>query len=570
MLLMFLAYLSGALTIVSPCILPVLPFVLARAGQPFLRNGLPMLLAMGTTFATVALLATVGGNWAVEANQFGRWAALAVMAMLGLTLVFPALAEWLSRPAVRLGARLGSAAGKAEEARFGSSLLLGVATGLLWAPCAGPILGLILTGAAFQGASANTALLLISYAAGAASALSLALFVGGRVFLAMKKSLGMGEAVRKGLGLLVLVAVTAIALGIDTGLLTRLSVPATNRVEQGLIDRVGLLPMSAPNMKTENALAPLTSANSWFNSPPLTAADLKGKVVLVNFWTYSCINCVRSMPYVRAWAEKYRPYGLVVIGVHTPEFAFERDPENVDAAIRRFAIRYPVAMDNEFRIWRAFGNHYWPALYFVDAKNTVQATHFGEGEYQKSEWIIQQLLRDSGRTDAPDDLISVVGEGAEAPPPERSAGPVSPETYLGFEKRSNLRSPQDVQRDQAQIYSHAPLVADSWSLAGNWTVHSEYSEAQVAGAKLAYRFRGRDLHLVMGSDKSGVKIRFRVTIDGRAPVSDAGSDINAEGYGEIDGQRLYQLVRQAGAARERRFEIEFLTEGAQVFAFTFG
>ncbi|HUH10418.1 MAG TPA: cytochrome c biogenesis protein DipZ, partial [Brevundimonas sp.] len=375
MLLILLSYLAGALTILSPCILPVLPFVFARAGQPFVKSGLPLLLGMALTFAAVATLAAVGGGWAVQANQVGRWIALAVMAVLGLTLVFPSLADRLTRPLVALGSRLTEKASAEQQSGGGvwPSFLLGVATGLLWAPCAGPILGLILTGAALQGASVGTTLLLAAYAAGAATSLALALLIGGKVFQAMKKSLGVGEWVRKGLGVLVLIGVAAIALGLDTGLLTRLSSSTTNRIEQSLLSRFGAgQPVNAPAaplnaLPVEGAMPPLTGATEWINSPPLTSDQLRGKVVLVDFWTYSCINCVRTIPYVRAWAEKYRDQGLVVIGVHTPEFAFEKSPANVRDAIRRFGIAYPVAMDNDFAIWRAFDNKYWPAHYFVDA-----------------------------------------------------------------------------------------------------------------------------------------------------------------------------------------------------------
>ena len=305
MLLTLLSYLAGALTIVSPCILPVLPFVFARAEQPFVRSGLPLLAGMALTFAAVATLAAVGGGWAVQANQAGRWIALGVMAVLGLTLVFPALADRLTRPLVALGSRLTERASRDQAQGRSSvwpSLLLGVATGLLWAPCAGPILGLILTGAALKGASVGTTVLLAAYAAGAATSLALALLVGGRVFAAMKRSLGVGEWVRRGLGVMVLAGVVAIALGLDTGLLTRLSAGGVNRVEQSLLSRADLgQPAPRPRapvdrLPIEAPMPPLTGATGWLNSAPLTTESLRGKVVVVDFWTYSCINCVRTLP----------------------------------------------------------------------------------------------------------------------------------------------------------------------------------------------------------------------------------------------------------------------------------
>ena len=410
MLLLLFAYLAGALTIASPCILPVLPFVFARADQPFLRRGLPLLVGMAVTFAAVATLAAFGGGWAVCANEFGRDAALALLAAFGLTLLFPSVAERLTAPLVALGGRLSQRA-DGEQGGVLASLLLGVATGLLWAPCAGPILGLILTGTALQGANAQTSLLLLAYAAGAATSLALALLVGGRIFAAMKRSLGAGEIFRRGIGAAVLIAVAAIALGADTGLLARASLANTGRLEQSLLDRFhmqggaaakpqepqrGATMSGAPDMTiksgdpaiamrakaaapaidlpVEGRLPSLAGAVEWLNSPPLSAEALKGKVVLVDFWTYSCINCLRTLPYARAWADKYRDLGLVVVGVHAPEFAFEKNIANVKKAVVDLHVDYPVAIDNDYAIWRAFNNQYWPAEYLVDAQGRVRAT----------------------------------------------------------------------------------------------------------------------------------------------------------------------------------------------------
>lgn len=576
MLLILLSYLAGGLTILSPCILPVLPFVFARAGQPFVKSGLPLLVGMALTFAGVATLAAVGGGWAVQANLVGRWIALAVMAVLGLTLVFPALADRLTRPLVALGSRLTERANAEQQSGGGvwPSFLLGVATGLLWAPCAGPILGLILTGAALQGASVGTTLLLLAYAAGAATSLALALLVGGKVFQAMKQSLGVGEWVRKGLGVLVLIGVAAIALGLDTGLLTRLSSGGTNRIEKALIGRLGAdRAMNAPPapldaLPVEGMMPPLTGATEWINSPPLTAEQLRGKVVLVDFWTYSCINCVRAIPYVRAWDEKYRGQGLVVIGVHTPEFAFEKSSANVRDAVRRFGIAYPVAMDNDYAVWRAFRNQYWPAHYFIDAQGRIRHHHFGEGDYDGSERVIQQLLKAAGAQGVDRSMVQVNGRGAEAA--ADIAGIASPETYVGYARAEGFRSPGGIKPDARHAYAPAALRLNQWSLAGDWIVRAEHADLQAPGGRVAFRFQARDLHLVMGPSRNDQPVRFRIRLDGQAPGADAGVDVDPQGLGRIDSQRLYQLVRQEGGARERTFEVEFLDPGVQVFAFTFG
>jgi len=567
MILYLLAYLGGALTIISPCILPVLPFVFARADKPFVRNGLPMLAGMAAMFALVATLAALGGGWAVQANQYGRALALILLALFGVTLLFPSLSDRLTRPLVGLGSRLSQRA-DAEGSGIGTSLLLGVATGLLWAPCAGPILGLVLTGAALQGASVGTSLLLLAYAAGAATSLALALLVGGRLFKAMKRSLGVGEWVRRAVGAAVLVAVAAIALGADTGFLTRVSLNGTKSVEQKLLDRFEMAQIAEAkhaDLAVEGTMPPLDGAVQWLNSAPLTREGLKGKVVLIDFWTYSCINCLRSLPYVKAWADKYRDKGLVVIGVHAPEFAFEKDIGNVRKAVTDLGIDYPVAIDNDYAIWRAFKNHYWPAHYFIDAQGRIRHHHYGEGDYPESEHIIQALLAEAHPGVVATGIVAVDAKGAEA----AGGGDVrSPETYIGYAKARGFASPGGMTHDAPHIYAGGALTLNQWSLAGTWTIAAQQADLVQAGGRIAYLFHARDLHLVLGS--TGKPVRFRVTIDGCAPGADHGADTDAQGYGTITGQRLYQLVRQQGAVADRNFQIEFLDPGAQAFSFTFG
>jgi cytochrome c biogenesis protein CcdA/thiol-disulfide isomerase/thioredoxin len=597
MTLLVLAYLGGVLTIVSPCILPVLPFVFARADRPFLQSGLPMLVGMATAFAVVATLAAVAGGWVVEANQYGRAIAIALLAIFGLTLVFPNFADRLMAPLVNLGARLSNSAQRDSDtpgSHVLPSLLLGVATGLLWAPCAGPVLGLILTGAALKGASVGTTLLLLAYAAGAATSLALALAVGGRLFAAMKRSLGVGEWIRRGLGVAVLIAVIAIAFGLDTGFLTRVSLSGTASLEQSLIDRISPASTSAGasmgpstvmtdepamamkakpgaqevNLGVEGGFPSLSGAEEWLNSSPLTREELKGKVVLIDFWTYSCINCLRAIPYVRAWAEKYKDHGLVVIGVHTPEFAFERKVSNVRAAVAELKIEYPVPIDNEYKIWRAFDNQYWPAHYFIDAKGRIRYHHFGEGEYDRSERVIQQLLAEAGDEGYSAALVSVTASGAQAAPDDSDVK--SPETYIGYNRADNFVSPGGIAEDESHDYASAPLQLNQWSLSGDWTVGAENAALNKQDGRIAYRFHARDLHLVLGPAADNKPIRFRVSIDGAAPGTKHGADIDADGRGVVEGQRLYQLIRQSGAISDRTFEIEFLDPGVQAYAFTFG
>ena len=438
MFFFILAYLGGALTILAPCILPVLPFVFARVDRPFKQSGLPMLVGMAITFAAVGTLGAVAGNWAVQANDYGRIAAYAMLTLMGVALLAPQWTARLTRPLVALGSRLSNAAD--AKAKTGghptlSSFLLGIATGLLWAPCAGPILGLILTGAALQGPSVHSTLLLLSYAAGAVSSLALALLAGGRVFAALKRSLGLGEWLRKGMGMAVLAGVVAVSLGLDTGLLAQLSSGSGEPIEKALLQKFGPMPKAGEAMKTpaavagngaldprfflkvadsgrqtalpalptlpvESVMPPLAGAIEWLNSAPLTAEQLKGKVVLVDFWTFGCINCRNALPYVKEWNRKYKEQGLIVIGVHSPEFAYEKNMGNVKKAVVDLGISFPVAVDNNFAIWKAFGNNYWPANYFVDGRGRIRFHHFGEGEYEKSEQVIQQLLEEARKDKA--------------------------------------------------------------------------------------------------------------------------------------------------------------------------
>jgi cytochrome c biogenesis protein CcdA/thiol-disulfide isomerase/thioredoxin len=579
MVLFVLAYLGGVLTIVSPCILPVIPFVLARADRPFLKNGLPMLVGMALAFAVVATLASVAGSWVVSANQYGRMAALTLLAIFGVTLLFPELADRLMRPLVAVGARLSQSADQASDGSVFAPLLLGVATGFLWAPCAGPVLGLILTGAALQGASVTTTLLLLTYAAGAATSLALALLIGGRVFAAMKRSIGAGEWIRRGLGAAVLVAITAIALGLDTGVLTNLSAGSTTSLEQGLLDKLrprgnaAMMTQAKPAGQSqaspvEGPLPSLSGASEWLNSKPLTAEDLKGKVVLVDFWTYSCINCLRSIPYVRAWAEKYGDHGLVVIGVHAPEFAFERNVDNVRKVVATLKISYPVAIDNEYMIWRAFENEYWPAHYFIDAKGQIRHQHFGEGDYDESERTLQKLLAEAGDSQVPTDIVAVNASGAEAA--SVKADVESPETYLGYDRIDHFISPGGVVQDESHVYAAGSPQLNEWSLAGNWTIGNERALLNEKDGGIVYRFHARDLHLVLSPAADGSPVRFRVTIDGATPGASHGADVDSDGQGVVTAQRLYQLVRDPGAIMDHTFEIRFLDPGVQAYAFTFG
>jgi thiol-disulfide isomerase/thioredoxin len=326
---------------------------------------------------------------------------------------------------------------------------------------------------------------------------------------------------------------------------------------------------TSAQLPVEGRLPSFEGATGWLNSPPLTADGLRGKVVLVNFWTYTCINWLRQLPYVRAWAGKYAAQGLVVIGVHTPEFSFEHNLDNVRRAVQDMEVDYPVAIDNDYAVWSAFDNHYWPALYFADAEGRIRHHHFGEGEYQQSEMVIQMLLAEGGSADPGHDLVSVEARGLEAA--ADWAVLRSPENYTGYGRTEGFASPGGVVPGKSYPYTvPAGLRLNEWALEGDWTVEQEAATLNTAGGKIACRFQARDVNMVLGPTAPGTSVRFRVLIDGQPAGADHGTDVDEQGSGTLTGQRVYQLVRQHGPVTERTFEIMFLDPGAAAYSFTFG
>jgi thiol-disulfide isomerase/thioredoxin len=392
----------------------------------------------------------------------------------------------------------------------------------------------------------------------------------------MKHSLSVQVWIRCFLGVAAVLGVAVIATGLKTSF-PRFSFIDTVRAQEHLIgalhpEKLALLRASATESQTtladEGPLPDFGGAVGWLNSAPLSRESLRGKIVLVNFWTYSCINSLRELPYMKAWAAKYKDAGLVVIGVHAPEFGFERERANVENAVRELSVAYPVAIDSNHRIWDAFNNEYWPADYFIDGKGQIRYHHFGEGDYAESEHVIQDLLKANGATGLDESTVRIPAGGVEAPP---SGDVQSPETYVGYRQAQRFASPERVAQDSQKTYSPpATPSLNQWGLGGSWNVGAESGVLQSAPGMIVFRFHSRDLHMVLGPTKNGKPIRFKVKLDGIPPGDNCGIDSTPDGNGEIREPRLYQLIRQKGRVEDRTFEIEFLDPGVQAFSFTFG
>ncbi len=367
-----------------------------------------------------------------------------------------------------------------------------------------------------------------------------------------------------------------VAAGVMTVAVAKLDAVGSARAQSGRIkpgdlptNRAWQMTPAAFRLPVEGELPSLDGAIGWLNSRPLTAVGLRGKVVLVDFCTYTCINWLRTLPYVRAWAAKYKDRGLVVIGVHTPEFFFEKDIDNVRRALKDMSVDYPIAIDNNYAIWRAFHNQYWPALYFIGAQGHVRHHQFGEGEYERSENIIQQLLIEAGSDGTNRDLVSVDARGVEAPADWGSLN--STENYVGYDLTENFSSPGGTALDKGRVYAYpARLKLNHWALSGDWTLEENAAVLNEPTGRIAYCFHARDLHLVMRPVTRGAPVRYSVLMDGRPPGNARGSDVDEEGRGTVIEPRLYQLIRQTKPIADRQFEITFFDPGVEAFAFTFG
>jgi len=602
LVLVVVAFIAGLVTAVSPCVLPILPVVLATGADGDRRR--PYLVIAGLiasftvfTLASVQIISALG-----LPSSALRDIAIAIIAIFGLTLLVPAISVVFERATGRLqraGARLmtqstpGSlalatgavatdgapSAPSPKRASIVGGLLTGVGLGLVWTPCAGPILGAITSLAVTAPGSSSTLVLVFAYSVGAGLPL-LAIAQGGRAMMARLRLRSASGWATKAFGVVVIATAGLMAVGADTALSASLTSALPNWTDalqtlersnpvQAALNQVeghsqpsGQVASNGSALPDMGAAPEFTGIDNWLNSKPLTLAALRGKVVLVDFWTYSCINCIRTLPYVEGWYQKYASDGFVVVGVHAPEFAFEHDTGNVSAAIARFGITYPVAQDNEFATWSAYGNQYWPAHYLIDATGRIRAEHFGEGDYDGTEADIRALLQEAGKSGLPGETAGQSGAQSSVP----IANGQTPETYLGSARQSGFQGtyPGD---GTHKFQLPSKLDLNSWGLDGSWDVSPQYITATQAGNKLTLSFNARDVYLVMSAPGS---VTAHVTIGGAATLpSGATEDVSASGEITVSSSRLYHLVHLP-ASQQATVTITFDAPGPQAFAFTFG
>ena len=544
LLLLGVAFVAGIVTAVSPCVLPVLPIVLAGGATGGKRRPYAIVAGLVASFTVFTLTAATLLSALGLPDDLLRNLAIAVVVVVGISLLWPPLGELLSRPFQRLSRRHPGEVG---------GFVLGVSLGLIFTPCAGPVIGAVATVAATRDLGLETVLITLAYGLGAGLVL-LGVAIGAQRGMSLAPVRAHAPVVRRALGVAVLAVAVLMIYGVDRDLRTR--VPEYTKALQALEesaaaqteleDLVGTPGLAREKRLDDYGRAPeFTAIEEWINSPPLAMAGLRGKVVLLDFWTYSCINCLRTLPHIRAWYDEYRDDGLVIVGVHTPEFAFEREEDNVRRAVRDQRIAYPVAMDNQYGTWQAFQNRYWPAKYFVDRRGRLRYVHFGEGDYEESERVIRELLAE----DASGPLVS--DEIEDATP----SGEQTPETYLGYQRLDRFVGSRVVPDREAE-YSIPELVPmHGVAYGGRWTVEGERI---VAGedARLRLAFHGRNVFLVLGTDGDWKTVE--VTLDGE-PV----------GTVQVTQDDLYTLARIPGEKRDHVLDLAF-APGTEAYAFTFG
>lgn len=573
MLLIGFAFLAGLVTILSPCILPVLPIVLAGSVDTGKKRPLGIVVGFIASFTFFTLTLSTIVRLTGLPPDILRSIAIVVIALFGASLLIPSLQVWMEK---MMSGLAGASPNGANRSGFSGGVLVGLSLGLVWAPCVGPILASVITLAATSTITSSAVFITLAYSIGTALPM-FGIIYGGRELLSRVPWLFTRiRAIQKFFGIVMIATTLAMYFNLDrqfqtyilevfpnygTGLTkfedtdaVRQSLKTITKKEQN--DTTIGKPMYEvvePDLGTAPDFIP---GGEWINSPPLTMKQLRGKVVLVDFWTYTCINCIRTLPYIKAWNDKYKDKGLVIVGVHTPEFEFEKDPGNVKKAVEDFGITYPVVQDNNYDTWRAYDNHYWPAKYLIDKNGRIRNTHFGEGQYDETEAIIQKLLKETG------------AQISEAPHNETyDVHTNSLESYLGYDRIQFLSSPERIQPDQETVFtSPSSVPVNTFSFEGSWVIGPQYAMPK-KGATLRYHFDATHVYLVMRPRSEGQTARVKILLDGNV-YSEENTDVS-NGTVQIDTDRLYTLINLQ-SQESHIIEIQFLDDNADVFAFTFG
>lgn len=566
----FASLFAGFLTFLSPCVLPVLPLIFSTSlGKSKWR---PLYIVSGLVFGftLLGILFNFLGSFFGISPQTIRWISIILLFLAGIFFIFPSLSAKVFSPISR---KLGNV--EVSEENFWGAFLIGISLGALWSPCAGPIFAIVLSGAIVQKKFLDSFFLLFAYAIGAGIPMLMVAYLGNRLVQKIKTFARYENKIRRLTGVLLILAAGIFVLELDARLIASIPISLfnSNKLEDQIVNKIqnnrsDLMARHSPNeisskLPVLGLLPPLSGGIDWINSKPLTKEELRGKVVLIDFWTYSCVNCLRTLPYVKNWYKKYHDQGFVIIGVHTPEFAFEKEKENVAKAVKDLGIFYPVVLDNDYAIWKNFDNHYWPAHYLVDAEGRIREIHHGEGEYAETETAIQVLLKEKG--------VLIQKNASEKVEEEVDFSRIrSPETYLGYERASNFKSSQEVVPDQFSSYTFpSELSLNQWGLSGSWKIEKEKITNQNSHAKIRFQFEARKLNLVMGAAEKN-PIEATIKIDGKVIETNlSGKDVK-NGKVLIQDSRLYELIDLKEVRGVHLFEIEFLNSNIFAFAFTFG
>lgn len=579
LLLLAFAFLAGIVTILSPCILPILPIILSGAVGEGKQKPLGIVAGFVASFTFFTLFLTTIVRLLNISADILRTLSIIVIFVFGLSLIVPQVQAMIEKMFSRISSRFAPGS-KRPKTGFGGGLTIGLSLGLLWTPCVGPILASVISLALTGAVNSAAFFITLAYSLGTAIPMLIIVYTGRAVFSKIPWLLANTKRIQQIFGIVMIATAVALYANVDrkfqtwvletfpqygTGL-TKFEENAAVKQQLDQLQSGELKPedMGRPSFEmidgesNNGPIAPeFQVSGEWFNSEPFTLAQQKGKVVLVDFWTYSCINCIRTLPYLRSWHEKYAEKGLVIVGVHSPEFEFEKSPKNLQEAINDFELKYPIFQDNEFLTWRAYRNRYWPAKYLVDKNGRIRYTHFGEGEYDETEKMIQRLLEETGQSvDMPVDN------------PEYEITSRTPELYLGWGRMEYLSSPQDVARDQVASYTHpSRLSNNTFSFSGEWQVEEERSHA-MKGATLELNFESTEVFLVMRPREEGASGKVRVLLDEAVVDEFAGQDVN-DGIVEITNDRLYRLIKLDQPGRHQ-LRLEFQDANVEVFAFTFG